>query len=195
MSGITRDVYLVARNSVHIFDFQLTSALDNQYKNGIFKADITLRNLGKTTKNISVEAKLLDGNATVLGTTKKVIAASGNQSVSFDGQLPNVKKWSAETPNLYQLVLTTKDETGKVIESLGCKVGFRQIEIKNGQLLVNGVRILVKGVNMHEHNEITGHVQDIETMIKDIATMKKFNINTMRCCHYPQPEKMVRTVR
>jgi len=188
MSGITRDVYLVARNKTHVFDFQIKSGLDERYKDGIFNADITLRNLGKTAQNVTVEAKLLDGNAQVLEFSKKTNVASGNQSISFEGKLANVKKWTAETPNLYQLVITTKDPSGKIIESLGCKVGFRNIEFKNGQLCVNGVRILVKGVNMHEHNEITGHVQDVETMIKDISMMKKFNINTMRCCHYPQPE-------
>ena len=189
MSGITRDVYLVARNTTHVFDFQLKSGLDALYNDGIFNADITLRNLGKTTKNVTVEAKLLDGNARVLEFSKKVSAAAGNQSISFDGKLANVKKWSAETPNLYQLIITTKDESGKIIESLGCQVGFRNVEIKNGQLCVNGVRILVKGVNIHEHNEINGHVQDLETMIKDITVMKKFNINTVRTSHYPEPEK------
>lgn len=188
MSGITRDVYLVARNTTHVFDFQLKTGLDALYNDGIFNADITLRNLGKTTKNVTVEAKLLDGNARVLEFSKKVSAA-GNQSISFDGKLANVKKWSAETPNLYQLIITTKDESGKIIESLGCQVGFRNVEIKNGQLCVNGVRILVKGVNIHEHNEINGHVQDLETMIKDITVMKKFNINTVRTSHYPEPEK------
>ena len=189
MSGITRDVYLVARNTTHVFDFQLKSGLEALYNDGIFNADITLRNLGKTTKNVTVEAKLLDGNARVLEFSKKVSAAAGNQSISFDGKLANVKKWSAETPNLYQLIITTKDESGKIIESLGCQVGFRNVEIKNGQLCVNGVRILVKGVNIHEHNEINGHVQDLETMIKDITVMKKFNINTVRTSHYPEPEK------
>jgi len=188
MSGITRDVYLVARNTTHVFDFQLKSGLDALYKDGIFNADITLRNLGKTARNVTVEAKLLDGNDQVLDFSKKANVASGNQSVSFDGKLANVKKWSAETPNLYQLVITTKDEGGKIIESLGCQVGFRNVEIKNGQLCVNGVRILVKGVNIHEHHEINGHVQDLETMIKDITVMKKFNINTVRTSHYPQPE-------
>ncbi|MCX6238232.1 MAG: DUF4981 domain-containing protein [Bacteroidia bacterium] len=189
MSGITRDVYLVARNATHVFDFRVNSGLDALYKDGIFNVDITLRNLGKAAQNVTVEAKLLDGNEKGLEFSKKANVASGSQTISFDGKLANVKKWTAETPYLYQLIITTKDGTGKIIESLGCKVGFRNIEIKNGQLCVNGVRILVKGVNMHEHNEINGHVQDIATMIKDISTMKKFNINTMRCCHYPQPEK------
>ena len=189
MSGITRDVYLVARNSTHIFDFQLKSGLDALYKDGIFNADITIRNLGQSAQDITIEAKLLDGSAKVAEFSKKISATSGKQSVKFDGKLPNVKRWSAETPNLYQLVITTKDGAGKTIESLGCKVGFRQIEIKNGQLLVNGVRILVKGVNIHEHHEVNGHVQDLATMMKDLETMKKFNLNTVRTSHYPEPEK------
>ncbi len=189
MSGITRDVYLVARNSTHVFDFQLKSGLDELYKNGIFNVDIKLRNLGKAAQNITLEAKIIDGDAKILGFSKKADVAAGNQSISFDGKISNVKKWSAETPNLYQLVITTKDASGKIIESLGCKVGFRNIEIKNGRLCVNGIPILVKGVNIHEHHETNGHVLDLATMIKDIETMKKFNINTVRTSHYPQPEK------
>ena len=189
MSGITRDVYLVARNPAHVFDFSVKSSLDDQYKDGQFALDITLRNLGKGSTNMTLEANLLDSNQNVLEFSKKIVSSPGNQQIHFDGKLPNVKPWSAETPNLYHLVITQKDENGKILETLGCQVGFRNVEIKNGLLLVNGVRILIKGVNMHEHNEVTGHVQDVETMIKDITTMKKFNINTMRCCHYPQPEK------
>lgn len=189
MSGITRDVYLVARNPTHIFDFRVASSLENNYKDGLFTLDVTLRNLGKIAPNITIEATLLDANQKVLGFSKKINSPTGNQKINFEGKLPGVKQWSAETPNLYNLVITQKDDAGKIIETVGCKVGFRTVEIKNGILLVNGVRILIKGVNMHEHNEVTGHVQDVATMIKDIATMKKFNVNTMRCCHYPQPEK------
>ncbi len=189
MSGITRDVYLVARNTTHVFDFQVKSSLDSLYKNGQFGVDMMLRNLGKEVQKVIIDAKLIDGDATALGYVQEVNVATGTQSLNFDGILENVKKWSAETPNLYHLIITIKDETGKIIESLGCQVGFRNIEIKNGQLCVNGVRILVKGVNIHEHHEVNGHVQDLETMIKDITVMKKFNLNTVRTSHYPQPEK------
>ncbi len=189
MSGITRDVYLVARNPVHVFDFNVNSGLDNLYKNGIFGLDLTLRNLGNGIQKTTVEMLLLDGDHKILELSKNQTVVPGKQTLSFKGTIGNVRQWSAEIPNLYHLIITQKDETGKILETLGCQVGFRTIEIKNGILLVNGVRILIKGVNMHEHNEITGHVQDVETMIKDITTMKKFNINTMRCCHYPQPEK------
>jgi len=189
MSGITRDVYLVARNATHVFDYQVKSGLDPLYKDGIFSAALTLRNLSKSLQNITVEVKLLDGDLKIVGFSKKVIVPKGNQSIVFDGNVQNVKRWSAETPNLYDLIITSKDGSGQIIESLGCKVGFRNIEIKKGQLCVNGVRILLKGVNIHEHHETNGHVMDLATMIKDIETMKKFNINTVRTSHYPQPEK------
>jgi beta-galactosidase len=189
MSGITRDVYLVARNPLHVFDFYLHSGLDEAYTDGLFSLNISLRNLLKVSQEASVNVILLDGNQKVLEISKKATVSTGIQSLDFDGKLKNVKPWSAEIPNLYQLVITHKNSEGKVIETLGCQVGFRTSEIKNGKLLVNGRPILIKGVNIHEHNEVTGHVQDVETMIKDISTMKKFNINTVRTSHYPQPEK------
>ncbi len=189
MSGITRDVYLVARNPVHIFDFQVKSGLDSLYRDGRFALDVTLRNPGKSAQSFGIEAKLLDASKSILEFSKKTNIIPGSQSLHFEGVIPEVRRWTAETPNLYNLVITQRDESGKIVESVGCQVGFRTVEIKSGNLLVNGVRIYIKGVNMHEHNELTGHVQDVETMIKDISTMKKFNINTMRCCHYPQPEK------
>src|ERR1035437_997141 len=165
MSGITRDVYLVARSTTHVFDFRLKSGLDAQYKDGLFSVDITLRNLAKAAQTVTLDAELLDGNDKILDFSKKVNVTSGSQSINFEGKALSVKKWTAETPNLYQLIITTKDGAGKVIESMGCKVGFRNIEIKNGQLCVNGVRILVKGVNMHEHNETTGHVDRKSTRL------------------------------
>ena len=82
-------------------------------------------------------------------------------------------------------MLTLKDENGKFIETVATQIGFRKVELKNGQLLVNGVRIMVHGVNIHEHNPKTGHYQDKETMMKDIKLMKQLNINAVRCSHYP----------
>ena len=99
--------------------------------------------------------------------------------------LRGVKHWTAETPNLYTLVISLKRTNGEVIEATSCKVGFRTIEIKDKQLLVNGVPILVKGVNVHEHNEYTGHYVPEDLMIKDFELWKKYNVNTVRTCHYP----------
>ncbi|RMG24349.1 MAG: DUF4981 domain-containing protein, partial [Bacteroidetes bacterium] len=94
-------------------------------------------------------------------------------------------KWSAETPNLYQLALSIRDENGRVLEVVGSKVGFRTSEIKNGQLLVNGVPILIKGANRHEHDEYHGHVVSEASMIRDIQLMKQYNLNAVRTSHYP----------
>ena len=103
--------------------------------------------------------------------------------------LRGVKHWTAETPNLYTLVISLKRTNGEVIEATSCKVGFRTIEIKDKQLLVNGVPILIKGVNVHEHNEYTGHYVPEDLMIKDFELWKKYNVNTVRTCHYPQQER------
>lgn len=98
-------------------------------------------------------------------------------------------QWTAETPNLYTLVISLKRPNGDVIEATSCKVGFRTVEIKDKQLLVNGQPILVKGVNYHEHNENTGHYVSEELMKKDFELWKRYNVNTVRTCHYPQQER------
>ena len=97
--------------------------------------------------------------------------------------------WSAEHPNLYRLQITLTDEAGKVVEVVGCNVGFRRVEIKGGQLLVNGRAIYCKGVNRHEHHPVTGHYVSVESMIQDIKLMKTHNINAVRTCHYPDDPK------
>jgi beta-galactosidase len=189
MSGITRDVFLVAKNPIHVLDFWAKASLDSLYQKGILDLDVTLRNLGKNEQNITVEAKVKDGDQIILEFNEKASVSNENKTISLSGEIENAKKWTAETPNLYQLIITLKDESGKIIETEGTKIGFRKVEIKNGQLCVNGVPIYVKGVNIHEHNQYTGHVQDEKTMMKDLELMKQFNINTVRTSHYPEPEK------
>lgn len=188
LSGMTRDVFLMARNPQNIQDFRVIAGLDEDYQNGTFKLDIELENLEDTSKNVMVEAHLLDGNETIKSFEKEVELNGANQTLSFDANFENIKKWSAEEPNLYLLLLTLKDADGKIMEILRQDVGFRTVEIKDAQLVVNGVPIYVKGVNLHEHNDTTGHVVGRETMLKDIELMKKHNINTVRTSHYPQPE-------
>jgi beta-galactosidase len=108
--------------------------------------------------------------------------------VDFSKQIPGVKKWTAETPYLYSLVLSLKDNSGKLLECVSSKIGFRKVEIINSQLLVNGMPVCLKGTNLHEHNEITGHVIDEATILMDIRIMKSNNINAVRTSHYPQQE-------
>ncbi|MCF6332682.1 MAG: DUF4981 domain-containing protein [Draconibacterium sp.] len=184
MSGITRDVYLEARKQQQIQDFRVISSLDESYTTGIFELNIAVLNIGEKASSGVIEAKLLDSGITVKGFLKEL--SIGKSNILFDVAIPNVKKWSAEIPNLYELIITLKNEKG-IIEVIKQEVGFRTVEIKNANLLVNGKYVYIKGANLHEHNDKTGHVQDKETMLKDIKTMKTYNLNAVRTSHYPEP--------
>ena len=192
ISGIERDVFLFAQPKTHIRDFQVVSTLDDTYQNGIFKL-ATAVTTSSNQKNVSLSYELLDAQGNV--------AAQGTQSGDklnqiFEAELPNVKTWTSEHPNLYQLLITLK-EGDKVTEVVPYKVGFRRYEIKEiaekgkkGRpyvcFFVNGQPIKLKGVNIHEHNPATGHYMTEELMRKDFELMKQHNINTVRLCHYPQ---------
>ena len=188
LSGITRDVFLMARNKQNIRDFKVTAGLDEKYVHGIFGLEVEIINMDTETQNLTLEAELFDGSETLKKFDKSIALEQGKEMVSLEAVFPDVKQWTAETPNLYLLLLTLKDADDNTIEVLRQDIGFRTVEIKNNQLLVNGKSIYVKGVNLHEHNDVTGHVQDKETMLKDIMTMKAHNINTVRTSHYPEPE-------
>ena len=184
LAGITRDVFLMARNKQHIRDFKVEANLADDYKTGKFAFVAEVVNTNK--ENVySVTAELKRAGKLVKTFTQEVIEGK----VNFTASLDNVKQWSAEIPNLYNLQLSLKDAEGKVVEVLRQDVGFRRIEIKDGTLLVNGKYVYLKGVNLHEHHEVTGHVMDEATMIKDIEVMKSHNINAVRTSHYPQPER------
>ena len=162
--------------------------LDDSYKNGSLAVDVKVKNMNKAAKNNQiVEAKLVDaaGKEVFKKTIKINVGANSVESTTFTQNVSTPKLWNNETPNLYTLLLTLKDENGKFIETVATQIGFRKVELKNGQLLVNGIRIMVHGVNIHEHNPKTGHYQDKETMMKDIKLMKQLNINAVRCSHYP----------
>ena len=195
ISGIDRDVYLFSTENVRIADFFARPDLDAAYKNGSLSVDIKLKNMNSVAKNNQlVEAKLVDASGKVIfvKTVKMNVAANASDSTTLNQKVSAPKLWSNETPNLYTLLLTLKDESGRLNEVIGSQIGFRKVELKNGQLLVNGIRIMVHGVNIHEHNPVTGHYQDKETMVKDIRLMKQLNINAVRCSHYPNNLKWVK---
>ncbi|HRA71957.1 MAG TPA: glycoside hydrolase family 2 TIM barrel-domain containing protein, partial [Flavobacterium sp.] len=188
LSGIDRDVYLYSTDNTRIADFFARPDLDDSYKNGSLAVDVKVKNMNKAAKNNQiVEAKLVDaaGKEVFKKTIKINVGANSVESTTFTQNVSTPKLWNNETPNLYTLLLTLKDENGKFIETVATQIGFRKVELKNGQLLVNGIRIMVHGVNIHEHNPKTGHYQDKETMMKDIKLMKQLNINAVRCSHYP----------
>jgi beta-galactosidase len=188
LSGIDRSVYLYSTNDIRIADFFAKPDLDSNYKNGSLNVDITLKNLSSAAiNNQKVEAKLVDASGKNIFTKIVQVNSEANkiQTISFSQNVSSPKLWSSEMPNLYSLVLSLKNEKGSIIETVATQIGFRKVELKGGQLLVNGVRLMVHGVNIHEHNPVTGHFQDEATMMKDIKMMKQLNINSVRCSHYP----------
>lgn len=188
ISGIERDVFLFAMPKLTVWDFFLKADLDASYKKGIFSADVTLRKFkNNTVQNGTVTVSVLDKNGrTVYNQSKKFVTTPDSlQSILFSGSVANVLKWSAEQPNLYDCIITLKNETGAVVATTGSKIGFRKIEIKNARFLVNGMPTIFRGTNRHEHDDVNGHVPDISLMIKDIQLMKQYNLNAVRCSHYP----------
>lgn len=187
LAGIERDVYLIGNPQLAIQDFQVTATLDDQYRNGILEAGVTLSNPASEKGAPEVRVKLYDaGKKVVFETGKKVEA--GSREVQFRTELDAVRQWSAEKPNLYTLTITLL-ENGRESQALSQDVGFRTVEIKNGQLLVNGKAIYFKGVNRHEHDPVQGHVVSVQGMKDELLLMKKFNINAIRTSHYPnRPE-------
>ncbi|MDR3366094.1 MAG: DUF4981 domain-containing protein [Prevotellaceae bacterium] len=189
LSGFDRSIYLYSTHQVRIRDFFAKGDLDASYKNGLFSLDLTLKNYLKTEETVQAEVQLLDALGKPL--LKKPQAAAlkpeAETVLSFAAsKVSSPQLWSNETPYLYTLLIALKDKSGKTLEVTSSKIGFRKVEIKNAQLLVNGKAILVRGVNLHEHNPYSGHVQDEATMRRDIALMKQHNINAVRTSHYPQ---------
>lgn len=180
ISGIERDVLLISRPSLHLKDIHIQTSLTNNYKDGILTINglVDQKNSATAVATIS----LLDNDGKSIINEKINI---NNKSFSFEKILNNILPWSAEKPNLYSLTVTVAEKNGMGGETMKQKIGFKKAEIINGNLLVNGQRILVKGVNRHEHDPLKGHVPSKELMIKDIKLMKQFNINTVRASHYP----------
>tara|TARA_R110002049_G_scaffold263116_1_gene439265 strand:- start:28862 stop:32008 length:3147 start_codon:yes stop_codon:yes gene_type:complete len=180
LSGIERDVYVYASKKITLRDFRVTSDLENDYKDGIFKLDLKVDNNTETSSENNVIIKLLDGNAEVFSESKNVKLSKGRNKIEFSKNIPNVKTWNAEHPNLYTLLITVNGE------STAIKVGFRNIAIKNSQFLVNGKPVLIKGANLHDHSDTEGHVISEALTIKDLEVMKQNNLNAIRCSHYPK---------
>ena len=173
-TGVARDCYLYARNKKRIDDIRVVPDLDAEYKSGSLTVNLSLKG------NAAVSLELLDAANKTVATAE--VKGAGKQSSVIRVDNPN--KWTAETPYLYTLRATLK-EGGKVTEVVPLKVGFRKIELKNSQLLVNGQPVLFKGADRHEMDPDGGYVVSRERMIQDIQIMKKFNLNAVRTCHYP----------
>lgn len=180
LTGIHRDVFLWSAPKTQIRDYFFTTDLDDSYTNATARVDIDLK--GQTLANGKLEVKIMDKGQVVAETTKDISSIT-KHTLSMDVANPN--KWSAETPYLYDLVLTLKDGE-QTVDIRGGKVGFREVGIrKDGALLINGQRMVFHGVNRHDHSEINGRTISKEEMENDIKGMKRLNINAVRTSHYP----------
>ncbi len=188
LSGIFRDVNLYTTGTTHMRDVAVHPQLDSDYKDGRLVADVELVNFAGTVWDVDLHLKLYDpdGNE-VASTTKRHIQVDADPVIVRTEPLyiESPKKWSAETPNLYRASVELTGRQGETLEANSFPVGFRTVEIEDGQLKVNGQPILVKGVNRHEHDPETGHYVSKESMLEDIKLMKQLNVNTVRTCHYP----------
>lgn len=187
LSGIERDVRLYASpKKASVRDFTARTLLDETYVNSTLNADVLLSNTYKNTSQGSVVFELFDNNQSIGKTTHPYKIKKGKQlSVATTISNKNIKLWSAETPNLYNLWVRVFDKSGKETQAFSQAVGFRDVKLKDGQLHINGQAVLFKGVNRHEHDEWTGHVVSKASMLKDIEVMKANNINAVRTSHYP----------
>ena len=178
LSGVARQCYLFARDSkVQVSDIRLTPDLENNYNDGVLLVGISVKG------NPTIDFQLLNEDHLVVAKSTGKFAERKEGTVRL--RLGNVKKWSAETPYLYTLLATVKDSRGNVVEVIPQKVGFRKVEIKNSQLLVNGQPVLIKGADRHEMDPDGGYVVTLNRMIQDIKIMKRLNINAVRTSHYP----------
>jgi beta-galactosidase len=188
MSGIFRDVTLYSRAPVFIRDFFIRTPLDAEYRNADLVVKAKIKNNSEKDVSVSVELSLFNDNGkqvfNAVGASASAVAGQ-EAEINFSQHVVNPKKWSAEEPNLYRLVLTLKDSSGAEIEAIPANVGFRQIEIKNGIILFNGKHIYFKGVNRHEIDPDRGQAVSVEYMIKDVKLLKKYNFNAVRTSHYP----------
>lgn len=198
ISGIERDIFIYSQPQTHIEDFYVVSTLDSAYTNGILNLDIAMvNNFVKPSGPMQVWFELEDADGVIVDYSYQELQMDGHgrDTVRFRrtarnsaDAYKNVRKWSAEDPYLYNLVLKIRNN-GQFVEYTSAKVGFRTSEIKGNQYYVNGKRVYIKGVNYHEHDEKTGHVLSVERMIEDMTLMKQNNINAIRLCHYPQQRR------
>ena len=196
LSGIYRDVYLFSTPTVHLRDFFARCDFDAEYRDAILKVTGTVHNYRQhSAGRHSLEVHLLDGEGKPVGAgpltrgTAEAVPAGAEAVVEIEAPVASPRKWSAEDPQLYQVLLVLRSEQGEMIEVEQCRLGFRKVEIRRGQLLVNGIPILVKGVDRHEHDPDHGQAIPLSRMLQDIKLLKQNNINAVRTSHYPDDPK------
>jgi beta-galactosidase len=188
ISGIFRDVFLYSPPPVRVRDFEVLAGLDDTYTDGRIEVRVEVQG-GPDTESGSIDVELLDPAGRPLpevsASAAYEIGSGSLDTLSFTTDLAAPLRWTAETPNLYRLLLTHRDADGEVREVVTARAGFRRVEIAGGQLLVNGVPVVLRGVNRHEHDPETGQTVSEAGMLRDIELMKQHNINAVRASHYP----------
>ncbi|MGC8865545.1 MAG: glycoside hydrolase family 2 TIM barrel-domain containing protein [Bacteroidales bacterium] len=187
ISGIERDVFLYSTPRVRIRDFFARTTLTHEYRDGLLDLDVNIKSYDTALcRDTRLTIKLYDeDNKLIYNDIRPLARNRSNEVLHFRQIFPDIKAWSAETPHLYRLTMTLTGKGGATLESVAQSIGFRTSEIKKGQFVFNGKPILLKGVNRHEHDPVSGHVVSRASMRKDIELMKQHNINAVRTCHYP----------
>jgi beta-galactosidase len=190
LSGIHRDVYLMATPRVHVRDFFVTTDLDAAYRAAELRIEAEVENhLGEPVSGHRIRATLHDtGGAPVQAHFESdavAVPAAGTTTVRLAAPVAAPRLWSAEKPHLYRLVLELLSPDGEVIEILGARVGFRKVEVRGQAFLVNGRPVKLNAMNSHVHHPDTGRAMDVATMRADLVLMKRFGVNAVRTSHYP----------
>jgi beta-galactosidase len=190
LSGIERDVLVYALPKVHLSNVEINGGLDlAAYKNGFLSYKITVTNTSKKKEEYTVEVNLKSTNGAMVHNKLHSLNLKASEVAEIEVDQETLKKsiapWTAETPNLYKATITLKDKKCNIVDATTISIGFKSVEVKNGQLLFNGKAILLKGVNRHEHDPVSGHIVTKESMLADIIDLKKYNINAVRTAHYP----------
>ncbi len=189
LSGIFRDVYILIRPMLHIADFTVTTTLDASYTNATLSLCVDIQNTGLQARSGKVRVTLYDDDGRLVPLTIQdsdcTVDAQNRKSLQLCADISDVYTWSAEDPYLYHLSITLLDDEQKILEIVPTDVGFRNVELRNGLLLVNGTAIMIKGVNRHDHHPIYGKTVPFSWMQEDVLLMKQHNINTVRTSHYP----------
>ncbi|MGH3320542.1 MAG: glycoside hydrolase family 2 TIM barrel-domain containing protein [Streptosporangiaceae bacterium] len=189
LSGIFRDVSLFATPKVHMRDFWVRTDLDDDYTDATVRVRVDVRNYAEEAGGAhTVEALLYDGDRPVLSSPIRMEAGvPAHEEVRVEGsrRVPDPRKWSAEHPNLYTLVLVLRDASGQIVETESARIGFRRFERHGGPVLLNGRPIIFKGSDRHETDPDTGQALTAARMIQDIEIMKRVNVSAVRTSHYP----------
>ncbi|MFA5262551.1 MAG: glycoside hydrolase family 2 TIM barrel-domain containing protein [Opitutaceae bacterium] len=186
LSGIERDVFLLGVPKVSIQDYFARAGLDDHYVDGLLDLSVKIANHASSARSLSLAVDLLDeSGAPVLSRRLAAdLGAGETRELSVKDDIPKVRAWSAEQPNLYKLALQLEDG-GRIVQAVVRPLGFRRFESKDGVMLINGKHIYFKGVNRHEHDDRLGHYVPKESMLKDVLVMKQHNVNAVRTSHYP----------